>query len=435
MSPIKRRQDGSWSLLNRRPDSSLSFLPNRRPGRWLCGWLGVAALLLGGCDQSRSPTGPDASRVALAPLVVQQGALDDRMVLTGEIEAINAENLLVPRTPAWMLALSWLAEDGTVVKKGDKVVEFDSSALAETLQDKRAALLRADNELASELAKASADLADRVMQVERARADLEKKDIEAGVPADLEAGRQHQEKQLILLSMRDALAKAQAELTAQKRTSQLDRSVREVDRARAARELNELEKRLDELTLRATRDGMVQLAVNPSTGRKYLVGDQTYAGTTVASLPDLATMQVHARLSDVDDGAVRAGMAAESILDAYPQVRFTGTVQSVSLMARSTGRDAARRFFDVLVAFDKAASSVMRPGMSVRVEVIRRRAASALVVPRAALRRGPGKSQVRRLGGELIPVEVDFCSELACAVRGLTAGTILAPATTLEKGS
>ena len=409
--------------------------PQKRRGGWPTGGAWPVWLLLVACDQSHAPLGGD-SAPATPQLVVERGALEDRMVLTGELEAINAENLRVPRTPAWMLALGWLAEDGTVVKKGDKVVEFDSAALADTLQDKRAALLRADNELASEVAKASADLADKLMQVERARADLEKRDIESHVPADLEAARQHQEKQLVLLSTRDALSKAQAELGAQRRTAELDRAVREVERARAARELAELEKILDELILRATRDGMVQLAVNPATGRKYQVGDQTYAGTPVASLPDLGTLQVHARLSDVDDGAVRVGMAAESILDAYPQRRFKGTVQTVSLMARSTGRDAARRFFDVLVAFDAPAADVMRPGMSVRVEVIRRRVASTLLVPRAAVRSWPGKSQVRRLGGALLPIEVDFCSELQCAVqKGLSEGTQLAPAATLEKGS
>ena len=146
--------------------------------------------------------------------------------------------------------------------------------------------------------------------------------------------------------------------------------------------------------------------------------------------------EVRAKLSDVDDAAVRTGMAAECILDAYPQVRFKGTVQMVSLMARFTGRDAARRFFDVLVAFDGAASSVMRPGMSVRVEVIRRHVGSALLVPRAALRGGPGKSQVRRLDGGLLPVAVDFCSELLCAVGdGLVEGTVLAPAGAPGKGS
>ena len=71
--------------------------------------------------------------MAPATLQVSRGALEDRMVLTGELEALAAEQLRVPRTPAWTLAISWLAEDGAVVKKGEKVVEFDSTTLAESL--------------------------------------------------------------------------------------------------------------------------------------------------------------------------------------------------------------------------------------------------------------------------------------------------------------
>lgn len=400
------------------------------------GQLGLLAVALTAACGS---TSPGRGGAAPATLQVSRGALEDRMVLTGELEALAAEQLRVPRTPAWTLAISWLAEDGAVVKKGEKVVEFDSTTLAESLDEKRSATVRADNELMSETARAAADLADKAMQVERASAELEKKLIEAGVPADLEAARTHQEKQLALLAQRDALAKAKEELVARQRTAQLDRTVKEVERARAARELAELEKRLDDLVLRASRDGIVQMAINPVVGRKYLAGDQAIPSWVVASLPELGTMQVHGRLSDVDDGAVRSGMKAECTLDAYPQRRFRGSLHAVSPMARSEGRDVTRRFFDVIVTLDEAPSALLRPGMSVRVEVIRRRVSDATLVPRAALVGGPrpgGKAQVRRLSGELQTIEVDFCSELTCAVRaGLSDGARLAAPLPTDRGS
>jgi multidrug efflux pump subunit AcrA (membrane-fusion protein) len=403
------------------------------------GRLGLLALARSAACGSAGPGRGSGGRAGLAPLQVSRGALEDRMVLTGELEALAAEQLRVPRTPAWTLAISWLAEDGALVKKGEKVVEFDSTTLAESLDEKRSATVRADNELMSETARAAADLADKAMQVERASAELEKKLIEAGVPADLEAARTHQEKQLALLAQRDALAKAKEELLARQRTAQLDRTVKEVERARAARELAELEKRLDDLVLRASRDDIVQMAVNPVVGRKYLAGDQAIPSWVVASLPELGTMQVHGRLSDVDDGAVRTGMKAECTLDAYPHRRFSGSLEKVSPMARSEGRDVTRRFFDVIVTLDKAPPELLRPGMSVRVEVIRRRVSDATLVPRAALVGGPrpgGKSQVRLVSGELQAIEMDFCSELTCAVRaGLSQGSLLAAPLPTDRGS
>jgi multidrug efflux pump subunit AcrA (membrane-fusion protein) len=152
----------------------------------------LALALSAACGSVGAGSG-GGGRAQPVPLQVSRGSLEDRMVLTGELEALAAEQLRVPRTPAWTLAISWLAEDGAVVKKGEKVVEFDSTTLAESLDEKRSATVRADNELLSETARAAADLADKAMQVERASAELEKKLIEAGVPADLEAARTHQE--------------------------------------------------------------------------------------------------------------------------------------------------------------------------------------------------------------------------------------------------
>jgi multidrug resistance efflux pump len=188
--------------------------------------------------------------------------------------------------------------------------------------------------------------------------------------------------------------------------------------SRAERELAELEQRLEALTLLAPRDGVFQLEKSAE-GRKYVAGDQVWAFAVIATLPAPGVVQVRARLSDVDDGAVKEGMAADCILDAYPAQPFKGQVQSVSPVAiRSESRDSQRRSFEVIVTLDKTTTEIMRPGMSVRVEVLRRRATDALIVPRVALRSWPGDTEVLLKGGRKQHVVVDFCSELACVVKG-----------------
>ncbi len=385
--------------------------------------LGVLALALGGCRPTASATGAAAPA---ASLLVTRGNLEDRLLLTGELEAISAENMVVPRTPSWLLAVRWLAEDGVTVKKGERVVEFDSSSFSGTLEDKRLAVVRTGSELASEVAKADTTLAEKKMEVDRKRSELAKAEAEANVPPDLYPRRLHQEKQMALLQKRDALAKAEEDLAANQRAARLERTIRTVAYDRAKRELTDLGARLDELTLRAPRDGLVQLAVNRREGRKFLVGDQSFPGWVVASLPELQGMQVRARLSDVDDGGVREGMRADCVLDAYPDRLWKGTVKSVSPVARAEGREATRRFFDVTVAIDDASPDLMRPGMSMRLEVIRRRAEGVLIVPRVALKDVRGKSEVRLLGGRREAVEVDWCTELQCVLRsGVLEGTAL----------
>jgi HlyD family secretion protein len=297
--------------------------------------------------------------------------------------------------------------------------------------------VRTGSELYSEEARAAATEADKEMEVERKRAELYKAKVEASVPADLYPRRMYQEKQMALHQKQDALAKAEDELRAHRRASRLEKTVKTVALNRAERELADLNARLEELVLRAPRDGLVQLGINrrEPTQRKYLVGDQAFPGFVIASMPDLTAMQVRARLPDVDDGAVREGMRADCVLDAFPDKTWKCSVQQVSPVARAEGREATRRFFDVVLKLEHSAPSLMRPGMSVRIEVVRRRVEDALLVPRVAVRAVPGKAEVRTSGGQAQTVDVEWCTELACVVRGgVLEGTKLVTQGPAERG-
>jgi HlyD family secretion protein len=386
----------------------------------------LALLLLCSCG---GPRASDFRGPRPAALVVTRGDLDERFLLTGELQAVSAERLVVPRTSAWLLSIRWLAEDGSSVRRGDPVVEFDGSSFGASLEDKRLAAERAASEVRAERARGAAAVTEAAMQVDRAQAALGKAELEANVPTDLFPRREYQERQLELARAQRALARARDELAAARRVALAEADIRQVGATRAERDLSDLELRLRELTLRAPRDGLVQIASHRQDGRKFLVGDQVMAGWTVASLPDLESLQVQARLPDLDDGAVREGMPVEGGLDALPERRFRGVVRQVSPLARPDARDATRRFFDVTIVLETQVE-VMRPGMSLRVEVIRRQARGALLIPRAALPGQAGKIQVNLTGGGERTVEIDWCNELTCVVRGqLPVGTRLRPPT------
>ncbi len=393
--------------------------------------LSLLALSLALAPACRDAT--SSSTPAAPTPVVRAGPLEDRFTLTGELAAAKSDVLRAPRTPTWMITIKWLAEHGAVVKKGDKVVEFDTSSLTGSLADRRLALQRAQSDLVSDGARTAAAELDKRLEVERRRAALEKARAEAAIPADLRTRREHQEKALAVVKEEDALAKAEEALAAQVRAARLDRRVKEIALSRATRELADLESRLDDLTLRAPRDGLVQVSTNfRGEGRKYQIGDATYAGLDVVTIPNLTVMQVRARLHDVDEGAIKVGMPTACVLDGYPDRTLAGRIESITPIARPEGRESIRRIFDVVVKLDATDPAIMLPGMSVRVEVIRRRADQALLVPRHALGRKEGAAHARLADGTVVPVEVEFCALQDCALRaGPPAGTALAaPVTT-----
>ena len=58
----------------------------------------------------------------------------DRVLLAGTLHAIQSAELRTPRTPMWELPVRWMAEDGAVVKAGDRALEFDNSSFVSTLK-------------------------------------------------------------------------------------------------------------------------------------------------------------------------------------------------------------------------------------------------------------------------------------------------------------
>jgi HlyD family secretion protein len=379
-------------------------------------------LVLAGC----SGPGARAADAAADGLTVHRGPFRQRMLLTGELAAERGEALVVPRTHAFQIAIRWMAEDGTLVKAGDPVVSFDNSQFASDLEEKRLSAFDAGSSLERTVAQSKTTAAERRFQVEKARSEVEKARIAAVVPKDLLSLREYQERQLALERARAELAKAEEDLAAQRRGSTADVKIQEISLDKTRREIRIAEQAIDALTLQAPRDGMVLVSDHPWEGRKLQVGDTAWVGMTVATLPDLSSMIVEANLSDVDDGRIAPGMEALCILDAYPGRTYRGRVTEISPVARESRRSLLLRHFPVRIALESADRRRMRPGMSVRVEVLGPEVKDALLVPRQALDLSGARPRVLLAAGGAAEIRLGPCSATECVVEsGVEAGTRL----------
>jgi len=166
---------------------------------------------------------------------------------------------------------------------------------------------------------------------------------------------------------------------------------------------------------------------HPWEGRKIQLGDSVWVGMKIAEVPDLTSMRVRAWLSDVDDGEIEVGMPATCTIDAYPDRSVPGRVAEIGVVAQEgRGQNATRRYFDVLIELERADPEIMRPGMSVKVEVEAERRADVVLVPRTSLALDAQGAHVVLADGATQPIELGACSATACEVRsGLGAGVRL----------
>lgn len=395
----------------------------------LLGLAGVGVATLGGACMGASAEGgrsASSTRTApLAPLVVQRGDLQERLLVTGELVAQRSEPLDVPRTREFQLTIRWLAEDGTPVQAGQPVVEFDNSSFASDLEEKKLGAFQAANELSRMRSEGASTEAEKAFAVEEKKTALTKAKTAAAVPRDLLTLRDWQERQSDLRRAEVELEKAEKDLAAYRQAHVADVEVKHLEIDRSQREIQEAERAIDVLTVRAPQDGIVLAGEHPWEGRKFQEGDSVYPGMTVASLPDLRSMRVEASLPDVDDGRVTAGMRVQCYLDAFPSLVFPGRVVEISPVAQEANGNSLRRYFAMKVDLDRLDLRRMRPGMSVRVEVRGRQVKDALLVPRAALDLSANPVRALLAAGGTAPVRLRLCAAETCAVEGIAAGTRL----------
>ncbi len=373
---------------------------------------------------------PEAREGSLGSLSAERGELVEEWVLTGELAAEAAVELVAPDVPVRPLEIRWIAEDGLEVRRGDRLVEFDNSSLVADLEDRRTRVEEAVNQLAQAQAEAAVALAEAQLQLASAEATQQKAVLEAQVPRDLVPALEYGDKQLALRRAELELEKARELVKAKNAKGEAEVQIAAVVESKARLALERSLRGIELLSITAPRAGIFLPETNFRESRPWQEGDSLWPGQKVARLPDLGSLLVRAQLPDVDGAAVKVGQEATVTLDAFPDRRFSGRVKEVEGVAQSQGSHSSRRFFGVTVEIEGLDPAWMRPGMSSQVVLRRSSCEDCLLIPRQSLGFDEaGKSRARLRNGGWAPVTLGPCSDLVCAVEeGLEEGTPLAPA-------
>src|SRR5690606_16146045 len=125
---------------------------------------------------------------------------------------------------------------------------------------------------------------------------------------------------------------------------------------------------------------------------------------------------------------VISGLTATCVVDAWPKRPLPATVLSVSPVAREPEHQSVRRFFSVVLELDGAEGlPELRPGLSVKADVLVTRVEDELLAPREALELSSDPARAFLATGEAVDVQLGPCDAQRCVVlAGLSEGTALA---------
>lgn len=366
---------------------------------------------------------------AIPTATVTAGPFDVVLAVPGELEAVNSVTISAPdlgRT----IKITSIAEEGSRVSEGDVVVEYDRNELLDDLEQAEGKLEVARTKIAqkkTQLDVRMADLENNVVKAELAleRAEMRVSDSETVPLVDRQSARiDVREAQLSLDSSRATLE--QERLKAQAELQLLELEVRQEElKVQRSRE------RLEKATATAPADGLVilpEIWKGGSMGRVQ-AGDTVWRGSTIMLLPDLSSMQIESWVHEVDAGKVEVGQPVRVVIDAHPEPAWEAEISKVADLAVKRDGDDVVKHVKVEAAMDETADT-MKPGMTVRAEVLVDHLDEALSIPQEAVFVQGERTYVYRkafAGFDDVDVELGIRNDTHVVVAsGLEAGDVVA---------
>ena len=266
---------------------------------------------------------------------------------TGTTQALKALSIRVPQISGQSsrVTLVHLIPNGSKDAKGDLLAEFDLTALEDEERETLAKIQDFTHQVEERVAKARSDAAKRISQMEEARAELSRAQIQLKKgPILNQIDRLKNEERAVASKAKfDSLSKShqfhEAEEKAAIRVLDLKKQRQQVT-------LERIRSNKDKLMIKAPQDGMVALENvwrNGSQGPPQ-EGDQLFAGQPVLRIFDPMQMVVDAAVNEPDFAVLSQQATAKLYLDAYPDAKFTARLESASPVA-SSGLDSPVRVF------------------------------------------------------------------------------------------
>jgi HlyD family secretion protein len=150
----------------------------------------------------------------------------------------------------------------------------------------------------------------------------------------------------------------------------------------AQAEVDRVRESLNYTTILSPIDGVVTV-VNVEPGEIAVTGTMNNAGTVLMEVADLDVMLVEARVDETDIATVTVGQKATVRMEAYPNQKFDGTVQTVAL-ARTTDTSDRSTYYEVKVLIDRKGKSIVS-GLTADVEIQTQTHDNVLRVPSQAV--------------------------------------------------
>ena len=286
---------------------------------------------------------------------VKRGEFVISVTRSGEIKALRSLTISAPSVGGKLL-ITRLIPEGTMVTKGDFLVQFDPTELLDRLESAKRDLTAAQADL--DLTEAKNNLRERELKEEIRKKEIGARKAEGESPLEIENAQRELELARVRCETEGKIMRAEVVKT-------------EVHIARAQERVTSAERSLQGLSVTAPGDGIVVHEKVWKGGQQVKVqeGDSPWPMQPIISLPDLGTLYVATDIDEIYISRIAVDLPCLLTLEAYPDTSYDGRISKIGNLARGKHYTGGPNVFDVSAEPDSI-DSRFRPGMKTKVEII-----------------------------------------------------------------
>jgi HlyD family secretion protein len=356
---------------------------------------GVVVIAWGALRIAKTTTMTTAAETP--PAQVKRGSVAITVIARGDLQGGNPEMLMAPAVAQDSLTITFIRQPGETVEAGDVVVQFDTTQQEYNLREAESDLAEAGQKVTQTEADNQASDEETRYALEAAKTQVKLAELEVR-RNDVVARTQARDNDIALEAARNRLKQAEQDLANKKTTTTAALAIQRAAESRSRMMADLARKNIESMTLKAKTAGYVNLQAD--TANTFILtsgmtlptlqtGSTARPGMAVAQIPDLASWEVSAMVSELDRGHLAVGQPVSISVVAAPGKSFAGRVKT---LGSASGQPWDRKF-ECRITLEKP-SPELRPGMSANIVITAEKLDNVLWVPSQALFERDGRSFV-----------------------------------------
>ncbi len=317
---------------------------------------------------------PKAESLKLLTVKVEKGKFEILVTTTGELQAKSSVDIMGPselRNSRSIrirnIKIQDLVPEGTVVDSGEYVGELDRSEVGTSLKDLEDELETMESQYLKTRLDTTMQMRELRDQLVNLRFTMEEKQIVLD-QSKFEPPATIRQATIDLEKSQRSFDQANDNYSLKDQQAQANMREASIDLDKARRKVDELKNVISKFIIYAPQSGMV-IYKKEWSGQKRKVGSMINPwDLTVATLPDLSTMNSKTYVNEIDISKVKAGQEVRMGIDAFPEREYTGQVIEVANIGEQLQNTDAK-VFEVIISVDQS-DSIMRPAMTTSNQII-----------------------------------------------------------------